>query len=133
MLSATCLVLLGKKMAGSGLSDILIEAGICASGSMDKVMSGKHYNRALRVHKFTVEALERLLKVFISQENAQTIEDDASTVMTSFCNEPNTENFLKVSENEYFKEVFERYKIFKDSVRNGSLGVTAQFGSATWT
>ena len=52
---------LGKKMKGSGLSEIVIEAGVCASGSLDKVMSGKHFNRALRVHKVTLEALERLL------------------------------------------------------------------------
>ena len=48
---------LGKKMKGSGLSEIVIEAGVCASGSLDKVMSGKHFNRALRVHKVTLEAL----------------------------------------------------------------------------
>ena len=52
---------LSSKMKGSGLSEILIESGVCASGSLEKVMSGKHYNRALRVHKLTVEALERLL------------------------------------------------------------------------
>ena len=40
---------LGKKRKGSGLSEIVIEAGVCASGSLDKVMSGKHFNRALRV------------------------------------------------------------------------------------
>ena len=52
---------LGKKMKGSGLSEIVIEAGVCASGSLDMVMSGKHFSRALRVHKVTLEALERLL------------------------------------------------------------------------
>ena len=32
---------LGKMMTGSGLEDILIEAGVCASGSIQKVLSGK--------------------------------------------------------------------------------------------
>ena len=49
-------------MKGNGLSEIVNESGVCASGSLGKVMSGKHYNRALRVHKLTVEALERLLR-----------------------------------------------------------------------
>ena len=48
-------------MKGSGLAEIVIEAGACASWSLDKVMAGKHFNRALRVHKVTLEALERLL------------------------------------------------------------------------
>ena len=38
---------LGKHMQGSHFEDIVIEAGICASGSLKKVMSGKHYNHAL--------------------------------------------------------------------------------------
>jgi hypothetical protein len=41
---------LGKMVAGSGFEDLLIDSGICASGSIAQVMNGKHYNRALRVH-----------------------------------------------------------------------------------
>ena len=48
-------------MKGSGLSEIVIEAGLCVSGSLEKVTSGKHFNRALRVRKVTLQALERLL------------------------------------------------------------------------
>ena len=46
-------------MKGSGFEDIVIEAGVCASGSLQKVMSGKHYNLALKVHKMVLEELER--------------------------------------------------------------------------
>lgn len=52
---------IAKMVKGTGLAEILIEAGICASGSLEKVMSGRHFNRALRVHKLAMEALERLL------------------------------------------------------------------------
>lgn len=52
---------LGKMMSGSGFEDIIIEAGICASGSIDQVLRGKHYNRAMRVHKLMYEALEHIL------------------------------------------------------------------------
>ena len=37
-----------------------IEAGIVADGSINGVLDGKHYNRALRVHKCIHEALLRL-------------------------------------------------------------------------
>ena len=33
---------IGKVMTGSGFEDIVLEAGICASGSISKVISGKH-------------------------------------------------------------------------------------------
>ena len=52
---------LGKMMKGSGLSEIILESGICASGSLNRVMNGKHFNRALRVHKLVFEGLQRLL------------------------------------------------------------------------
>jgi len=52
---------LGKMMTGSGLEEIVVQAGVCAGGSIDKVCSGKHYNRAMRMHQLVVEAVERLL------------------------------------------------------------------------
>lgn len=51
---------LGKSIRGSGFEDILIESNICAGGSSE-VMSGKHNNHSLRVHKLVVEAWERFL------------------------------------------------------------------------
>lgn len=35
--------MIGKKMAGPGLADILHEAGFIAEGSLAGVISGKHY------------------------------------------------------------------------------------------
>ena len=52
---------LGKIMAGSGFEDILIESGICASGTVEKVLSGNHYNLALRVHQHMSDAVEHML------------------------------------------------------------------------
>ena len=52
---------LGKMMRCSGFEEVLVESGICTSGSIKQVMARKHYNRALRVHKIVLEGLERLL------------------------------------------------------------------------
>ena len=51
---------MGKYLRGSGFEEVLVESGICAGGSIDKVVVGKCHNRAVRVHKLTYEALERL-------------------------------------------------------------------------
>ena len=42
------------------LKYICIEAGIVAEGSINGILDGKHYNRAVRVHKYIYEALMRL-------------------------------------------------------------------------
>ena len=38
----------------------MIESEIIASGSVKGILSGKHYNRAIRIHKLLYEAMERL-------------------------------------------------------------------------
>ena len=55
------LAALGNFVRGSGFEEITIEAGLCASGSLEQVMKGKHYNRCMRVHTTMTEALERML------------------------------------------------------------------------
>ncbi|CAB4003577.1 Hypothetical predicted protein [Paramuricea clavata] len=55
------LSLLGKKYAQSGLEDMLIESGVYAVGTTSVIMLGKSYNRGIRAHKLTMEALFRLL------------------------------------------------------------------------
>ena len=60
---------LGKMTKGSGLTEIIIESDICASGSLDRVMTGKHSNRALKVHKLVFEALERLLLMRFEEDH----------------------------------------------------------------
>ena len=45
-------------MTGSGFKEIFIKAGVCASGCIDKVISGKHFNRALRIHQHVLDVLE---------------------------------------------------------------------------
>ena len=48
--------MIGKKMDGSGLSEILNEAGFVSSGSVKAELSGPNYDRALHYHTMTVEA-----------------------------------------------------------------------------
>ena len=50
--------MVGKKLAGSGLSDVLLEAGLIVSVSVHGVLSGKHYERAMHCHKILLESLE---------------------------------------------------------------------------
>ena len=42
---------IGKRFGEAGLVDILVESGIVGSGSVAGVLEGRHYNRAVRMHK----------------------------------------------------------------------------------
>ena len=54
------LACIGKRFKDAGLTDIIIEAGVIAKGSVNGVMNGHHYNRSMRVHKLMLDALCKL-------------------------------------------------------------------------
>ena len=67
------LSLLGKKYANSGLEDLLIGSGVYAAGTTSVLMLGKSYNRGIRAHKLSMEALFRLLwQAFLQWLESQT-------------------------------------------------------------
>ena len=55
--------IIGKMFGDAGLRDLAVESGVIAAGSIEKVLEGKQYNRAVRFHKLTYEALMRLVYV----------------------------------------------------------------------
>ena len=50
-----------KRLAGSGISDILVAAGVIKYGSVDQAKRGKHFNRIIRCHSLMREVLLRFL------------------------------------------------------------------------
>lgn len=58
--SMMLLAIIGKRYGDAGLRDIFVETEIVSAGSVDGVLSGKHYNRAIRAHKTVAEALFRV-------------------------------------------------------------------------
>ena len=85
-------------------------------------MSGKHYNRALRVHNLMLESLERLF--FRASENQmnciEELNDDSCKAIEELSETPNADNLNNTVSNQMYCD-------FKESVRNGSLAKTAMF------
>ena len=85
--------MVGKKMDGSGFTDILLEANLMSSGSMTGVLSGKNFNRTTKCHKVMFEALHRLLFLeFLQNQGKQDMDDcftDKTLAILNFC--PKTE------------------------------------------
>ena len=49
--------IIGCRFGDAGLREITVESDVVAEGSMEKVLSGKHYNTAVRLHKIVYEAM----------------------------------------------------------------------------
>jgi len=119
---------LGKMMAGSGFEEVLIEAGACASGSINQVMNGSHYNRAMRVHKLMVDALERLLLNEFTRHSPIEVNEMFEFETLAAC--PSFESLIEVMSSTPCITFLEKYSSFKDAARNGDLGQTGQFWMA---
>jgi len=124
---------IGKMMTGSGFEEILIESGICASGSIVKVMSGKHYNRAMRVHQHMTDAVEGMIldSYFKSKGNEDSsVKSDICEKLLEMCNLSNSPSYIKICEvenNTECKNFIDDFNKYREEVRCGLLGKTAQF------
>ena len=103
---------IGRRFGSAGLSDILVEADIIGQGSINSVLSGKHYNRAIRAHKIMFEAMQRLKfrafrKTLSPQENAAT--DNLFNKLTDVF--PSAA-FVRESESEEVAILFDKYTEF---------------------
>jgi len=116
-----------KMMSSSGFEDIVVEAGLCASVSIEQVMSGRHYNRAVRVHHRMLDAVERMLLNAFRDTLDLTQENDSLAAVVALASEPTPGSFCDAEGNQLCMEFLQRYEDFKDQVRQGSLGKTAQF------
>ena len=51
---------IGKIIQESGFEEIVYESGLCTSGGLKGILSGKHYNRSWLTHECFAEAIQRL-------------------------------------------------------------------------
>lgn len=117
---------IGKMMEASGFEDIVLESGMCANGSLSAVMSGKHYNRALRIHTCFVEALDRLLlKAVIC--NKPSAENKWLELKMSILKSKDFESMKHLTSCPIFWELSSEVEQMKLQIRAGKHGRTAQF------
>ena len=117
--------MIGHKMAGSGYAELLIEAGLVTSGCVGKVLSGKRYSKALWSLKVVSEAFERLLlQSFIDTQQDIDGNSEALNYLIT-CMTP--ENMANARNDKSLSQYLEKYIAFREEVKNGLLGKTAQF------
>ena len=75
---------IGDHMAGSGLAEVLLESGLLGEGAVQLVLSGKAYNKAMRAHKLTLQALWRIW----CQHSSCLLQNQTRTAMMTFLQRP---------------------------------------------
>ena len=118
-------------MTATGLKDVLLEACLISCGSIKGVMSGKNYGRSVHCHKILLECLERLLfEQFLLSRKENMVGSSlpvSSKVLLQQLLESPCKEYVNASMNdEGIADYLMEFHLFKDSIRNGSLGKTAK-------
>ena len=113
--------MMGKLVKGSGFEDTIYQADMCTSGSVNGVLSGKHYNNAWKIHECFAEAIDR-------QFRAKYVEVPQSLCIKLKLNEKieSTET-NKIINSDEMKDYIEVYEVQKNKCLQGEFGKTPQF------
>lgn len=123
------LSILGKRFGDAGLKDICLEAGLVAEGSIKGVIDGKHYNRAIRVHKYMYEAFMRLAWLGFLSWVEEKVPNKADVVksllekVNDMASELNQEQLSNVMSSTQLTELITLWQNFLEHLRteNGEL------------
>lgn len=121
--------IISQLIAGSGFEDIhvVFQSGLCASGSLRGVMSGKHYNHAWRVHEHFSDALEQLLlSTFLDNNPANQSVEIPRSMLQLINSLPHPTDFDNILSQEDFAAFFDEYESFRQQVCDGMIGKTPQ-------
>ena len=114
--------LIGSLVSGSGFKNVVYQAEVCSSGSLQGVLVGTYHNRAWVVHTVLSEALERMLLTrLLAVKKSELLK-----AMNDFTRDP-TPDGVNNSLFESLTVILHQYKDYRDERRCGSLGKTARF------
>ncbi len=109
----------------------MIEAGLISSGSLRGVLAGKQYSRAMVCHKTMLEALERLLiNVYLAERGKDNVMEflgeQSQLIIQDALETPSKLIVERAMKDDEIHALVVGYAEFKDEVRGGKLGKTAE-------
>ena len=116
--------IIGHRFGNAGLAELAVESDIVAGGSIEKILSSKNYNRAIRIQKILYEALIWLLinasKSSLSEDQRNLVESKTTSIEKLKLNlGPEKNNFLL--ERDDIQSWYDLLKQFVDDLsKNGS-------------
>lgn len=114
----------GKIIVDCGLTNVMIQSNLLASGSVSGFLEGKHFNRCKRLHPLMALGLEilhfrsflQLNNTVITDQMTEEIESLRTSSLSSF-----------TIQDDDIKELLSNYNIYKQQTLNGEFGKTPQF------
>ena len=113
--------MIGKMVTSSGFEDTIYQADMCTTGSVNGVLSGKHYNNAWIVHESFAEAVDRL---FCRKYVNATKSLDAKVKKIK---ELSPEKVKPILESKDMKAYYKTYEKAKGECLKGEYGKTPHF------
>ena len=118
------LATIGKRFKDAGLRDVAVESAVIAEGSIEAVLEGRQYNRAVRLHKIIYEAFQRLIwKGFYSwietnhSDDSQRLQETHNK-FTDLQKTLTEEQFEHVFKNESCTRIFQLFNEYQNALRN---------------
>lgn len=112
----------GKFISGSGLTNVLIDSEILASGSVGSFVSGKHFNRCKKIHPLLSLALQILhFERFLQSQDYDL--ENIQKYLEVFNEQQNDHPQIT---NESLIQLFDKYERYKTETFEGLHGKTPQ-------
>jgi len=120
--------LICSRFGDGGYRDLLVQSEVIAEGSVDRVLTGKMYNRSVRAVKLTFEALNRILIDMFEQELDAKLESTEMLAsvreeISTFTTDINNESFESLTVNQHFQTYRSKFDEFLENMKtnNGDL------------
>jgi hypothetical protein len=115
---------IGKLIDSCGITNIMVNADILASGSINSFITGKHFNRCKRIHPLLYLGLEMLhFETFLAENDIQ-VSNDINNYLLLFSKEKSASPTIRHDE---LICLFEKYEEYKEQTFNGAHGKTPEF------
>ena len=96
---------IGDHMNSSGLVEVWVESGLLGQGTVERVLAGKAYNKAMRAHKLTLQALWRLLMPILLSFVEQVDDNCYSFLLRMAADPQNTTELISYLQQDIFKNI----------------------------
>lgn len=122
----------GKYIEDCGLSQIMVDAGLLASGSVNSFLTGKHFNRCKRLHPLIALTIEIMHFEYFLQNEEVILSPESFEFLKTFLASKHTDNsdslisYKPVNDQELLN-VLDLYEIFRQKTVMGDHGKTPQF------
>ncbi|CAF4952709.1 unnamed protein product [Pieris macdunnoughi] len=114
----------GKFIDGCGITNVMLNSEILASGSINSFITGKHFNRCKRLHTLLSLALQTLHFEKFANDRSIEITDEMKKYLSDFMTEKSVNPTVT---REDLVDCFEKYEEYKQQTLNGKYGKTSQF------